>query len=283
MSRYLIDIYHKSYSDQYSLYGKGIILINNDLIPTFTITTETGIVLYETQITSDFTYSIDKHCELVDTMMKLIFTVTFDSTHYQAKFDNNSSQACDSLVEQIDQFVKMNTSSIYYPNSRRVRMVGTFVDGKATGNGIEYYDDYNTLIKYKGEFENGKYDGSGIFYSRQKNISVQINNMCSGEANGLCTLKILNSTYGTIVYERTFKIEELEQEFDIKDNNFCYNIAKHFYPNINTILFRTLSVNDKLVVINSKINYLERTLHKMETTDNVVVRFINKVKGWFSR
>ena len=283
MSRYLIDIYHKSYSDQYSFYGKGLVLINNDLIPTFKITTETGTTLFETQITSDFAYTFDRHTLLDSTVLKNTYTVTFDNTVYQVKFDSNSSQACDDMVEQIEKFIKMNTSSIYYPDSRRVRMIGTFVDGKANGNGIEYYDDCNPLIKYRGEFENGKYDGSGIFYSRQKNISVQINTICMGEPNGICTLKILNPTYGTVVYEKNFRFEELTQEYDIGNSNFCYNIAKHFYPNINAILFRTLSLDDKLTVINSKINYLERTIHKMENTDNVVVRFIKRVGGWFRR
>lgn len=203
-------------------------------------------------------------CEFIEGTDEYKVKVGFskDDYRYGIKFDGKSSSAFNHFKKNIEDKTAMRTDAVYY-TSGNLWMTGTFVNNACDGNGVEFYDDINTNMKYQGEFENGKYDGAGTFYSKNRIIEISINNISKGVPNGICRITV-NRHIGKPL-KRTFKYEAIKLNIETRDENFCTKIAYHLIPNLDTILFNSTTVDEKVNILNNKIDYALIKLNSIET------------------
>ena len=146
--------------------------------------------------------------------------------------------------------------------------VSIFEEDKRDGEGEEYYDSKEKRLKYKGEYENDKYDGAGVFYSYDGNVEVKINNLSRNKANGKCKLFIKLNSNNEILKEMDFNFKDLKKEFELDDKKFCVNVANYLLPDYKNLLFNKLSIEDKLLQINNKLDKLYDLLTYEEDDNN---------------
>ena len=268
-SSYLVDIQSNSYGVKFTHLCKGTAIIEKNIFGV-------ELKLFKENENDPFhTYTLDdsfnfkEECarELDGSIFiesrRVIIGLPFEdeepitSNIYKLVFDRNSCQAQRDMVGEIDKYKKMNLHCSRY-ESGKPHICGTFVDGKPEGECIEYYNNSFSAMKYCGEFSEGEYDGAGIFYSRNGNICIKINNIVENVPNGIATIEIINLNGGKVAFSKSFNIDDLGENFnmDLKSENFCYSVAKHFYSNIDNILFETLSADEKMNIINKKMNVL---------------------------
>jgi hypothetical protein len=204
------------------------------------------------------------YCEFIEGTDEYKVKVGFskDNYRYGIKFDGKSSSAFNHFKKNIEDKTAMCTDAIYY-SSGNLWMTGTFLNDRCEGNGVQFYDDVNTPIKYRGEFEKNMYDGAGIFYSKNGMIEISINNISKGIPNGMCQITVHRHIGKPL--KRTFKYDNIKLNIDTYDENFCTKLAYYLIPNLDTILFNSTTVDEKVNVLNNKIDYVLTKINNIET------------------
>lgn len=176
--------------------------------------------------------------------------ISFKKGIYGIEFDKNSFAAFNRFEEDIRKIIKTTVKEIYYP-STNLHYTGESSEGKLNGQGWEFYDTENPTVKYHGEWEDGLPDGTGTCVSRDCLIKVVINNISSGEPIDCGVLTIKN--VGT--YDIDFS-EFSKDKFDMRDDDFCYQLAEYCVPNVRDRLFKHLSIEDKFDLLWDKMQQL---------------------------
>lgn len=271
MSKNLVDIYVVN-NGETSIMGSGSVRIDRTLSGyELKLVDESGVVISSSPVNENFEYTCGEESYLDSALLKTQYCINFPNEQYQIRFCDGSSEAYENFITELEKIMKMNLSAVYYQTSGRVRMVGNFVDGKADGEGIEYYDNEQSSKKYEGEFEDSKYDGSGKFYSESGNIVITANNICNGRPNGICTIQIVNTETGKVTTEKSFNFDEISSQLRINtgSTNFCFQVAKVLFPNIRDIIFESQSISKQLAMVNQRINSLERILLRIEEREKM--------------
>ena len=206
------------------------------------------IIYYKKVITSDFKIEFKNNENSIGYTARFIV----DGVKFGVKFDENSNASFENFQEQIQNKMSMEYGTEYY-NSGNLYLSGIYIDDELNGDGTEFYDTNNSIVKYEGEFDGGCYDGKGKFFSKDGAISIECNNISRGVPTGYCTLTIYRNLQLPII--RKFRYDK-EMGFNPENKNFCYNWAKYFYSNINNLIFKNLSVDDKLAEINKKLEQM---------------------------
>jgi len=203
------------------------------------------------------------YCEFIEGTDEYKVKIGFskDDYRYGIKFDSKSSSAFNHFKKNIEDKTAMHTDAKYY-SSGNLWMTGTFLNNRCEGNGVEFYDDVNTNIKYRGEFEKGVYDGAGTFYSKNELIEISINNISKGVPNGICRITVHRHIGKPL--KRTFKYEDVKLTIETRDENFCTKLAYHLIPNLDNILFNSTTVDEKVNIVNNKIDYALTKLNNIE-------------------
>ena len=177
-------------------------------------------------------------------------------------FDNSSSSAFTKFISDIDKYVNSKYGELYY-SSGNIRYIGPIKNNVCHGNdGIEYYNNNEMKIKFKGEFENGVYDGSGIFLSKCGNITLEVNNIVNETPYDYGILTVCGKKYD-------IDFGELKNNLDLNDNELCYNVAKLYIDNLDELLFETLSIENKLLVVFKKLQKMEMEMNSLKKKINV--------------
>ena len=254
-SKYIVSVYQFENKEWKKLCKDGIVnIIDNENHAIIKVLIKTNQLLFKQYITNKFSYSVNE---------QQLVVLSHNGIIYGIKFDNNSSESLQNFETEMKKILERKFISIYY-DSGRLRMTGFFVDDDACGTGTEFYDDDDKSIKYIGEFEDALYDGAGVFYSKCGKITLEANNICAGKINGMCTLKIIDKNKNVI---KTKEFDYVKANFgNIKVNSpmFVTIVAKHFYPNLDEILFNSLGLTKKVNKLYDSIKKLEEYLEKMD-------------------
>ena len=220
--------------------------------------------------------------EYKDNKKTVGYTVRLTDGNYKLgiKFDANSNESFERFKEEITKKQNMSSDIIYY-DSGNIHMLGQFVEDLADGQGTEFYDTLDYQVKYCGEFENGIYDGSGTFFSSNGKIELEANSISRGLPNGLCKLIIRCKDEEQPLIRRFRYNKDLNFGCDTDSIEFCYSVAKHFYPNLDQIVYDSLSLEQKIDTINDKLNLLldlkNREITALETNKGL----LNKLVEYF--
>ena len=185
-------------------------------------------------------------------------------------FSNTGSDYLN-FKSEFEQIKKSYFSTTFYP-SDNIKYEGYFLDDLKHGKGILYYDSPKNKIKYKGEFENGNIDGSGIFYSKDGFIQIIINNISNNVPRG--NIKLILKTKTPL--ETTIDLKNIHHKLDIFDDNFCLDIALQIYPTYAKIKYNSLSLEEKIKILEKRILCLEQKVKK-----NNNYNFFSKIIHYF--
>ena len=193
------------------------------------------------------------------------------------QFDNNSSSAFNSFKDELEKGKSMKKLVKYY-ESGNIKYIGSGVDDKMEGEGIEFYDDKEKKYKYIGEFENNKYDGSGKFYSYNQNIELNINNISRNKPNGTCNL-VLKSLEGVEIETKVFNISKIKN-INLNDETLCEDIANILIPNLKDIIFNKMTIEDKLLEIHNNVNEIYDMINELLNKKEEEIGFLRKMLSY---
>ena len=254
IGQYLVNIY-KYEGSKSSFFSEGICLIIDKKNNKYLQVENKENLLGELLLSSDkirFTKSHKENMELIIDLRTINRIGKIGIS-----FDKSSSSAFTKFVTDIEKYVNTKFGELYYP-SGFIRYIGPIKNGLPEGkNGIEYYDLPGDIIKFEGEFEEGVYDGTGIFYSKCGSISLKVNNLTNGVPYDFGTIRVRDEKHQV-------DFNNLNNDYDFKDDQICYKIAKIYFKNLNELLFDSLSVEKKLKVLMEKMQKMEIEINELK-------------------
>jgi hypothetical protein len=267
VSQFIVSIYQYDNNDQkWSYLEDGFAIISDRTFgPTLMIRSKENINHENNVNYMDVIISDNLNVEYKESENNSGYTVRFDqsNTKIGIKFDQASSQAYEEFKSELEKKIATRYKTIYY-ESGNLQYSGQFVDNDVSGEGTEFYDTPEQKVKFHGELENNMYDGSGVFYSCDGSLELQANNISRGIPNGNVTLIIHRKNKDDL--KKSFNYRSIDLALNVGDVNFCENIARHFYPNLDNLFFEAYSIEEKMDEINRKLDFLlnDRTKEIME-------------------
>lgn len=267
ISQFIISIYQYDNTDQrWSYLEDGFALIvDRTYGPTLVVRSKENVNDQDNVNYLDTIISDNLNVEYKESENNSGYTVRFDQSNNKIgiKFDQASSQAYEEFKRQLENKIATKYKAIYY-ESGNLQYSGQFVDNEVSGEGTEFYDTPEQKVKFHGELEHNMYDGSGVFYSCDGSLELQANNISRGMPNGNVTLIIHRKDKEDI--RKSFNYRSLDLVVNVGDVNFCENIARHFFPNLDNLFFEAYSIEEKIDEINRKLDILlnDRTKEIME-------------------
>lgn len=183
------------------------------------------------------------------------YTVRFKQNNQKLgiKFDQASSQSYEEFKSQLENKIATKYKTLYY-ESGNLQYSGQFVDNEVSGEGTEFYDTPEQKIKYRGELEDNTYDGTGVFYSCDGTIEIKSNNISRGLPNGKITLIIHRKEKEDI--SKILNYRSLDIVSGPSDVNFCENIARQTYTDLDNLFFEAYTIEEKMDEINRKLDMI---------------------------
>lgn len=256
-SQYIIGIYqYDDVEKKWEFQDEGFAVIKDKSYgPTLTIANKEDTNDPEIKYYLDVIISKDFNCEYKSSENGSGHTARFTNDNFKIgiKFDEASSQAFEDFKKEVQQRIDSEFKSIYY-ESGNLRYTGQFVNNDVTGDGTEFYDTPEQKVKFKGEFEDNFYDGAGTFYSYDNSLEISCKNISNGLPNGILTLTIHRKNKDDI--KKTFKLKEIGDAINVGDTNFCEKVARHFYKDLDKLLFEAFTMEEKMDELNKKMNMI---------------------------
>lgn len=176
--------------------------------------------------------------------------IAYSQKIYKIKF--NSAEDKKIFISEYNNKTKMALEEIKYP-SGNIYYFGKLLNDKPNDtSGTVFYDSPSKKIKYVGGFMDGYFDGFGILYTN--NIRIELNNI---------TKNIPCDTGKIIIdgYEIPIDFNHSDNRFDLTDNSVAIDIIKNFV--IEGMYFNYLSNDEKIEILNEKLNMLTDTLDRI--------------------
>lgn len=271
-SKYIINIYQKN-NNTWKKYSDGYATIEDNAFgPRLIVSTHENNLSLDNEVVFDKIISNDFRVNYEDQDEYFTTSIRVNNKVVGIMFDRNSSESFENFKKELNQKLSTDNRSQYY-TSGNVEYSGEFVNELPHGSCTYFYDGPDFKVKFKGEFENGEIDGGGIFYSRDGKIRIKINNISNGVPNGYCRM-LIRTKEGTDL-KKTFNYDDLRNTYNVHSNEFCYNIARNFLPNIDRVLFESLELDTRISIVNEK---LDRVL-ALEAKLDAILESQNKSRG----
>jgi hypothetical protein len=193
--------------------------------------------------------------------------VTRNNGKFGIRFDSSSSSSHKSFMKTYE---KVKTSSVVVTccENGNIKIEGPQTNGVYDGMCVEYYDNLAHSVKYVGEFEDNEYDGSGEFFSECGIIRIIVNNICSGNPNGIGKLFIAGNHIENINFS---SIEGL----DSKSQSYCEDVLRAVRSQDHSNIIEKGRFD--LMGMDDKLNYLFKELSSLKLNDR---EHIEKKIGW---
>lgn len=164
-----------------------------------------------------------------------------------------SNQEYQKFKDEFNIYMNRKYGNKYY-KSGNLKYFGEMNKYIEHGEGIEYFDTPDKVIKYDGEFEDGEYDGAGRFYDKNHLFYVTANNISQGiprQTIFVHNLQTNQTKSYKFVPEKNYDKKYLKKY--VKSDLWVLDMVQESYNyddhDINNYIFMKKDVNQKLFTI----------------------------------